>query len=493
VKAFWARRYLFGILASGLVLIAVSAMQVEAGAATPRGVARSGHVSGLTVNGVAGDAFSGTVATARIARNTVPVSHLTATINWGDGTSSTGTVTQPTLRKHYVVSGSHTYANPGTYTTSIEVKRWGFRPVQGQGSAVIAAPVVVTAASITGVEGEAFSGTVASFTQGDSVAPLSQFSATISWGDGTTTSGTVSQSASGSPYAVTGTHTYAEEGTYTTEVTVSASPINTGDSNGSAAVSDAPITATGVTVSPQTTNVAFTTAVATFVDANPEGSLSDFTATIAWGDSTSSSGSITQPGGTGTTFTVTGTHTYSASGTYTVTVTVTDVGGSMSTATDSVMVADAVTNCAASGCSGSVTGTTQTSDISSTSTTGTILTDVDPDDGTLSCGDEFRHAPEDTTVTDTDLDANIVYTITFANSAAAGPWWVPFAVCYESSTPFTDLYGQTVTTGLLPFCSVPFSSETAVAPCIESIDPFPLSAGNIVETILVPPGDPRFH
>jgi large repetitive protein len=493
VKRLGTRRYLFGAVALGVALATALSLQVDVSAAVSESTASGTRVIGLTINGVAGQAFSGPVARVKLRPESVPVSDLTATIKWGDGTTSAGVVSQPTPGKKYVVSGSHTYPESGFYTTSIKVRRKGFHGATGHGSASIAGAVSVTAASVSGVEGQSLTGTVATFTQGDSTAPVSQFTATISWGDGTTSSGTISQDASGDPYAVAGTHTYAEEGTYTTEIAVSASPTNSGSAFGSAMISDAEITASGVTVPPQTTNVAFTSPVATFVDTNPEGSLSDFSASITWGDGTTSSGAITQPGGTGTTFTVTGTQTYSAHGTYTVSVMVTDVGGATSTATDSVTVADAVTNCAGTGCSGSVTGSTQTSAVTSTSTTGTILTDVDPNQNDFSCGDGFRHAPEVTSVTDTDLDANIVYTITFANSAAAGPWWLPFAVCYQSSTPFIDLYGQTVTTGLLPLCSVPFSKQTVEAPCVESINPFPLSAGNVVETIVVPAGDPRFH
>jgi hypothetical protein len=92
------------------------------------------------------------------------------------------------------------------------------------------------------------------------------------------------------------------------------------------------------------------------------------------------------------------------------------------------------------------------------------------------------------------LNANIVYTVTFANKAAAGSWLVPFAVCYQSQTPFKNLVGATVTTGLLPLCiQFPGPKKAFVAPCVESITELPLYIGNVVETILVPPGDPKVH
>jgi hypothetical protein len=248
-----------------------------------------------------------------------------------------------------------------------------------------------------------------------------------------------------------------------------------------------------VTVTPKTTGVAFSTPVATFTDSNTSAPASSFAATITWGDGTApTSGSVTGSGGS---FAVSGTHTYAAHGSYTVGVSITSTGGGSASVSDSVSVADAVTTCSGSGCSGSVTTTQQSLALSSTSTSGTILTTVDPaDQGGYSCGDSFRHAPQITTVTDTGLNANIVYTVTFKNKTAAGQWFTPFAVCYQGQTPFKDLYGHTVTTGLLPLCTVlPRPGKPLVAPCVESIVDLPLFLGNVVEKIVVPAGDPRFH
>ncbi len=255
------------------------------------------------------------------------------------------------------------------------------------------------------------------------------------------------------------------------------------------------ISASPATIAAQTTATSFTVPVATFTDSYPAAPLGNFTATIDWGDGSTSGGTITQPGGTGTTFAVSGTHSYAAHGTYTVGVTVNSIAGGTASVSDSVTVADAVTTCTGSGCSGTVTTPQQTVGVSSTSTTGTILTTVDPaDQSTFSCGDPFRHAPSVTTVTDTSLDANILYTVTFKNKAAAGPWFDPFAVCYQAQTPFKDLYGHTVTTGLLPLCTVlPRPNRPLVAPCVQSISDLPFFLGNVVEKIVVPPGDPRYH
>jgi Protein of unknown function (DUF642) len=250
------------------------------------------------------------------------------------------------------------------------------------------------------------------------------------------------------------------------------------------------ISASAVAVAAQTTAKSFTAPVATFTDSYL-GSPADFSASIAWGDGATSTGAITQ---SGSTFTVSGNHAYDAHGTYAPSVSITSIAGGSAPVTDSVTVADAVTMCSGSSCSGMVTTSSQSVNLSSTSTGGTIQTNVDPANNSYSCGDQFRHAPQVTTVTDSGLNANILYTVTFANKAAAGPWLVPFAVCYQSQTPFKDLDGKTVTTGLLPLCALlPRPGKPLLAPCVESITELPLYLGNVVETIVLPAGDPRFH
>ena len=194
----------------------------------------------------------------------------------------------------------------------------------------------------------------------------------------------------------------------------------------------------------------------------------------------------------GTTFTVSGGHSYATHGTYTVGVSITSVAGSSASTSEPASVADAVTTCTSSGCSGTITTTSQVVQINSASTTSTIFTSIVPASASFSCGDQFRHAPQIVTVSDTALNANIVYTVTFANAKAGGSSLVPFAVCYQAQTPFTDLFGHSVTTGLLPLCTLlPRPNKPLVAPCVQSITELPFHLGNVVEKVVVPPGDPR--
>jgi hexosaminidase len=78
------------------------------------------------------DQVSGTVATLA-APGYVP-SAVTAVINWGDGTSSAGTVTgtaptATTVNSLYAIAGGHTYATAGVYQATVTVSASGATPV----------------------------------------------------------------------------------------------------------------------------------------------------------------------------------------------------------------------------------------------------------------------------------------------------------------------------------------------------------------------------
>src|SRR5262249_17748640 len=80
---------------------------------------------------------------------------------------------------------------------------------------------------------------------------------------------------------------------------------------GRATVRDAPLTATAPSVR-ATAGAPFTGVIVSFTDADPNGTAGDYTATIFWGDGTTSPGTITPNGKGG--FNVTGTTTYAAAG-----------------------------------------------------------------------------------------------------------------------------------------------------------------------------------
>jgi virginiamycin B lyase len=81
-------------------------------------------------------------------------------------------------------------------------------------------PIGGTADTINAVHGRPFNGVVASFVDGTPTALQTDFRATINWGDGTKSTGSVAGSTGG-PFTVSGTHTYANAGTFTFSVTLS--------------------------------------------------------------------------------------------------------------------------------------------------------------------------------------------------------------------------------------------------------------------------------
>ncbi len=77
--------------------------------------------------------------------------------------------------------------------------------------------------------------------------------------------------------------------------------------------------------------------VASFTDADPAGSLSDYSATIAWGDGSTSAGVVAA---SGSGFTISGNHTYREDGNYPITVHIADLGGSTATVHTSAHVSE---------------------------------------------------------------------------------------------------------------------------------------------------------
>ena len=177
--------------------------------------------------------------------------------------------------------------------------------------------ITAAGATINAVEGASFSGPVATVTDPDTHASASEYSASIDWGDGTPAS-TGTLSGSGGHFTVDGSHTYLEEGTYT--VTVKIQDIDTETNNATASslanVADASLSSSCAT--PATSVAAFRGSTARFTDADPNGTSSDYSATIDWGDGSSSAGSVSTGSGNGP-YTVSGSHTYASTGTFTIT------------------------------------------------------------------------------------------------------------------------------------------------------------------------------
>ncbi len=254
-----------------------------------------------------------------------------ATVTWGDkAAASPGTLSSPTQSspsantRQYTVTATHTYAETGSYTitTTVTTDSDGTATIGPAGtptSAVVGnqplrSPGGTPVSASTGV---LFSGRVATFTDDNASGKASDDAATITWGDGATSAGTVI-AVSGQTYQVTASHTYAAKGTYPVGVTV----VNGGQAftmpAETATVSDPPLTPASVSFS-ASQGTRFSGPVARFTDPNTLATAGSFTATITWGDGSDQTvGAVSAAPGDG--FQVTGGHTYSTAGAATVTV-----------------------------------------------------------------------------------------------------------------------------------------------------------------------------
>jgi hypothetical protein len=226
-----------------------------------------------------------------------------------------------------VFSGNRVPLNGGTGTSIID-------PIYFSADTGISATGGFT---VNATEGLASSPqTVATFTDPDANATAAEYSATIDWGDSSSSAGTIT-GAAGGPFTVSGSHTYAEEGPYDVKVTINDvdNSVNTATVHSTANVADAPLTS--ACAAPPVSLQAFAGPTATFTDADPGGTSSDYTATIDWGDSSTSAGTVSPGTGNGP-YTVSGAHTYTTTGTFTITTTIKDAGGSQTVATCKTLV-----------------------------------------------------------------------------------------------------------------------------------------------------------
>ena len=260
----------------------------------------------------------------------------TATIYWGDGGSSpAAAITQ--AAGVFSVHGSHTYAEEGTYHPYAVVTDNG-------GSTVTTSQTLVTetvadaaltdtsaAAAASATEG-ASTGTltVAAFTDANSGDHHGDFTATIHWGDGS--SGGTEVTYSNGTYSVSGSHTYAEEEHLRRHRRCRG---RRGQHAGQASAKTTVAVADGALTERQRADrgepplrgasTGTHDGKLPFTDANSGDHTGDFTATIHWGDGSSSSTTVTYSNGTYGSFP--GSHTYAEESTYAVTVDVAEPAG----------------------------------------------------------------------------------------------------------------------------------------------------------------------
>ena len=291
-----------------------------------------------TIETTEGSPFSGVVA-GFVASTDATAGNFTASIDWGDGTTSSGTIAPTETAGQFLVSGSHTYADeclPCQVNVTVSSLDNAFTGTAHSTAFVGDAALTATPRALA-TPSLSFSGVTATFTDANPAPHLSDFTATIDWGDGSSSAGAVSGPDGSGVFSVSGSHTYGHSGSYVVKTVIH-------DVGGQSATAQSTLgtssaSAGGVNFS-ATEYSQYSGPVAGFTDANSSDTPSDFSATINWGDGSTSTGSIA--GGNGS-FVVSGMHTYNEEGTYTVKTTVTNVHNNAitSTATSTATVGDA--------------------------------------------------------------------------------------------------------------------------------------------------------
>jgi hypothetical protein len=215
--------------------------------------------------------------------------NFTATITWGDGTSSAGGIVGVGTNGGLGVTGSHQYTEEGTYTIGVTIT-----DVDNAGGGA-SFGITVNDANLTSsgvsfgtIEGQTISGVVANFTDSFAAAPSSDYSATINWGDGTSSPGTIAG------HAVDGSHSYADEGTYAISTQINDDGGALTSAISPVTVSDAPFVAYGSGIGEDVDDAGQTLSGYWAFFSEGPGEGSEFSATINWGDGTTGQGAITE-------------------------------------------------------------------------------------------------------------------------------------------------------------------------------------------------------
>jgi hypothetical protein len=166
------------------------------------------------------------VASFQDSNTNMQASQFTATITWGDGTQSSGTVSGS--NGTFTVLGTHTYAvdsidQPGgVYPVTVTITDPNGNTLTGNGAVTVVRPQMIGLGNeLAGPPGTALNNVqVGEFMDPSYSDGVSEFSAAISWGDGTSSMGSIVELGPGL-FAVLGSHSYAAAGPYTIQVEIS--------------------------------------------------------------------------------------------------------------------------------------------------------------------------------------------------------------------------------------------------------------------------------
>ena len=252
-----------------------------------------------------------------------------ATVNWGDGTTTDGTVT-PLGTGRYSVSGSHNYSDPGLFpvdvtalltTPGTDGDETQYQTVIASTASVSGRPAPITAAALSTNQayvGVPFSGPLAAFAQVPTQTAANPFtddpSATINWGDDSAPTVIPASAISSGTFQPDAQHFYGRAGTFSATVSFSEGSSLRARVRQEVIVS---LTSVGGVAANVEAGQAFSGVIGTF---SGYGGMvppaSGGGVTINWGDGQTTSGTVTTTGDD--VYQVSGTHTYASAGVYPV-------------------------------------------------------------------------------------------------------------------------------------------------------------------------------
>ena len=260
-----------------------------------------------------------------------------ATIDWGDFSGDAGTVVEVPGSGEGNVLGTHVYTTQGSNTISVQVtdKDGGnslihqYEILVGNTAPVITVPGVqfVDEGSLLTVD------TISYVDFGGDAGSGDLHLSTIDWDGGVTVVGPTTVGVNQTANTISGTNTYADDGSYSVDVTVT-------DDQGLTDTGSFSVTVNNIAPSittPGNQNVDILVALPISTTFTDPGTSDTHTATINWGDGTIV-GPTTVGVNSGAGTVDFGSHSYATNGDFTVTMTITDEADGASFVTDSITV-----------------------------------------------------------------------------------------------------------------------------------------------------------
>ncbi len=177
-------------------------------------------VTGTHINQTEGANFTSSIGT--FFHDTGTSSGGSVSIDWGDGNTSTGSVQQVSPGVFNLI-GTHTYTEEGSYNITFTVTSSDGIVISGNSTAQVGdASLRMISVGLPGTvfQNQALNNiVVATFADNNPFGQQSDFSASISWGDGAVTGGSIRNNGNGT-FSVLGSHTYANTGSMSLGVNV---------------------------------------------------------------------------------------------------------------------------------------------------------------------------------------------------------------------------------------------------------------------------------